>query len=66
MKILGPMLERRLRLSRRSCSVLDRLVKQPGSREDNRLLLRNLKKKNMLVKSALNTNVLQKNCNIYC
>lgn len=40
--------------------MLDRLVKQPGSREDNRLLLRNLKKEDMLVKSALNTNVLQK------
>lgn len=44
-KILGGMVERRLRLSRRTCRLLDRLVKQPVSSDEIRLLLRNLRKK---------------------
>lgn len=36
------MLERRLRLSRRTCRLLERLVKQPVSSDEIRLLLRNL------------------------
>lgn len=42
-KILAGMVDRRLRLSRRTCRLLDRLAKQPLSSAEMRLLLRNLR-----------------------
>lgn len=42
-KILAGMEDRRLRFSRRTCRLLDRLVKQPVSSAEIRLLLRNLR-----------------------
>lgn len=41
-KILAGMVDRRLRFRRRTCRLLDRLVKQPVSSEEMRLLFRNL------------------------
>lgn len=45
-KILAGMVDRRLRFSRRSCRLFDRLVKQPVSSDEIRLLFRNLRCKN--------------------
>lgn len=44
-KILAGMVDRRLRLSRRTCRLLDRLAKQPLSSAVMRLLLRNLRRR---------------------
>lgn len=46
-KILAGMADRRLRLRRRTCRLLDRLVKQPVSSEEMRLLFRKLERRNM-------------------